>query len=355
MTTVSPPSREAHGSARGSGAGNRRRPASVRALTVVVLAVLIGIAGIASVTLGVLDVTFDDVLAGLGGSEQTTAQAAVVKRLPRTVLAMAVGAALAISGAVMQGVTRNPLADPEILGVNAGAALAVVIGMTFLGAGSNLSHIALAMVGAMAAAVFVYTLGSLGQGGATPLKLALAGAATAVALSSLVSAILLPRAQAMEEFRRWQVGGVGGGSWDKLQLMAPFLIVGVLICWFSARSLNSLALGDAMAAGLGENITRARLVAAVGAVVLCAVCTAIAGPIGFVGLVIPHLCRVLVGVDHRWLIPVSALAGAALLTVADVVGRLVGGTEEIQVGIITAVIGAPFFIWIVRRQKVREL
>jgi len=327
----------------------------VRTLVALLLVVVVALLGVASVTFGVLDVGWDDLVAGIAGHQDTTAQAAVVKRMPRTVFAMVIGAALGISGAVMQGVTRNPLADPEILGVNAGASLAVVVGIVFLGLSTAVGYIWVAMVGAAVAAVFVYVVGSLGRGGATPLKLALAGAATSVALGSLVSAILLPRAQDMQQFRFWQIGGVGGGTWATIALALPFLAAGLLISWASARALNSLALGDELAAGLGQDVVRARLVAALGGVVLCGAATAVAGPIGFVGLVVPHVVRLLTGVDHRWLIPLSGLGGAALLTGADVVGRLVGGTEEIQAGIITAIVGAPFFIWIVRRQKVREL
>lgn len=332
-----------------------RRPVPTRVLAAAGLVLLVVVVALASVAFGVLDVGWQDVLAGIGGSQETTAQAAVLKRVPRTVLGLVIGAALGVAGAVMQGVTRNPLADPEIFGVNAGASLAVVIGIAFLGLSTVSGYVWYAMAGAALAAVFVYVVGSLGRGGATPLKLALAGAATSVALSSLVSAILLPRAQDMETFRFWQIGGVGGGTWDKIALALPFLGVGLLLSLASARALNSLALGDEMAAGLGENVMRARLLAALGGVVLCGTATAIAGPIGFVGLIVPHVVRLLAGVDHRWLIPLSALGGAALLTAADVVGRLVGGTEEIQAGIITAIVGAPFFIWIVRRQKVREL
>ena len=199
-------------------------------------------------------------------------------------------------------------------------------------------------------------LGSLGRGGATPLKLALAGAATSAAFASLVSAIMLPRVDLLQSFQSWQVGGVGGAEWPRLAITAPVLAVGALICFAASRGMNSLALGDDMAAGLGEHVFRTRLISALGAVILAGAATAIAGPIGFVGLVIPHLCRMLVGTDHRWLLPFSALAGAALLTASDIVGRVVSpSSEEIQVGIITALIGAPFFIWIVRRQKVREL
>ena len=159
----------------------------------------------------------------------------------------------------------------------------------------------------------------------------------------------------METFRFWQIGGVGGATWDRIALVLPVLVVGALICLLCARGMNSLALGDDLAAGLGENVRRTRLIAAAGAVILCGAATAVAGPIAFVGLVVPHLCRLLVGTDHRWLLPFSALAGAGLLVAADVIGRVVARPEEIEVGIITAFIGAPFFIWIVRRQKVREL
>ena len=275
--------------------------------------------------------------------------------MPRTVLAMLVGAALAVSGAVMQGVTRNPLADPGILGVTTGAALFVVAGIAFFGLASPTSYIWVAIAGAALAASFVYAVGSLGRGGATPLKLALAGAASSAAFTSLISAILLPRIDVMDSFRFWQIGGVGGAQTEKTLQVLPFLAVGALLSLATARGLNSLALGDDLARGLGEHVGRTRLLAAVGAVTLAGAATAIAGPIGFVGLAVPHLCRLLVGVDHRWLLPFSAVMGAALLTTADVVGRLVARPAEVDVGIVTALLGAPVFIAIVRRQKVRAL
>jgi len=308
-----------------------------------------------SVAFGTRSVSVSEVWSALGGDTGGIAEAAVIKRVPRTVLALLVGAALALSGTTMQAVTRNPLADPGILGVSSGAALAVVVGIAFFGMSDPYSYIWVAIGGAALAAAFVYTVGSLGRDGATPLKLALAGAAISATFSSLVSAVLLPRVDALTTFRFWQIGGVGGGSWEKIGLLAPFLVVGAAICFFSARGMNMLALGDDLAAGLGESVLRTRLVAAAGAVLLCGVATAVAGPIGFVGLVVPHLCRLLVGTDLRWLIPFSAITGAALLVAADVVGRVVARPQEIEVGIITAFIGAPFFIWIVRRQKVREL
>jgi iron complex transport system permease protein len=279
----------------------------------------------------------------------------VAKRVPRTVLAILVGAALAVSGAVLQGATRNPLADPQILGINGGAGLAIVVGIAFLGLDSATSYIWVGMIGAGAAAVLVYAVGSLGRGGATPLRLALAGAVTAVAFSSLTSAILLPRVNVMNEFRFWQIGGVGGATPETILQVTPFLLVGLVICLASASALNTLALGDELATGLGARVRSARLASSAGAVILCGAATAVAGPIGFVGLIVPHMIRLVVGVDHRWLLPVSALGGAVLLTLADVIGRVVARPEEIEVGIVTALVGAPFFIALVRRQRMRAL
>jgi iron complex transport system permease protein len=310
---------------------------------------------LASVAFGNRVVSPDELVAALGGDTAGVGQAAVAARVPRTVLALLVGAALALSGAAMQGVTRNPLADPGILGVSGGASLAVVAGIAFFGLSNPYGYIGAATLGAAAAAVFVYSVGSLGRGGATPLKLALAGAATAAALSSLVSAVLLPRVDILTTFQFWQIGGVGGAEWDRIAIVAPFLAAGAAIVVLSGRGLNTLALGDDLAAGLGTRVVRTRFIAFAGAVLLCGAATAVAGPIAFVGLVVPHLCRLLVGPDQRWLLPFSAIAGAALLVTADIVGRVVARPQEIEVGIITAIIGAPFFIWVVRRQKVREL
>ena len=321
---------------------------------VVLVVVLLGLV-VASITIGSREVGIDDILAALGGSRDGFDQAAVAARLPRTVLAILAGAALAVSGAVMQGVTRNPLADPGILGVNMGASLAVVSGITFFGLAAATSFVWVAIGGAAVAAIFVYAIGSLGRGGATPLKLALAGAVTSAALLSFVSAIALPRSDLAGGIQSWQIGGVGGAVFDRISMVLPFLLVGFAICVLSARGLNSLALGDDLAAGLGERVAFVRGACAVGAVILCGAVTAVTGPIGFVGLVVPHMCRLLVGVDHLWLLPFSALGGAALLTAADVLGRIVARPAEIDVGIITALVGAPFFIYIVRRQKVSAL
>ncbi|WP_300265557.1 iron ABC transporter permease [Microbacterium sp.] len=336
-------------------AAHLRRSAAVRSAWLLVAVVALLGACVLSVSFGVRAVSVDDILAALGGATETVGEAAIAKRVPRTVLAILVGAALAMSGASMQAVTRNPIADPGILGVTTGASLAVVLGLVFFGIDDAWVYMAFAIVGAMVAAVFVYTVGSLGRGGATPLKLALAGAATSAAFSSLISAIMLPRVNMLTSIQSWQIGGVGGAEWSRIAVLVPVVGVGAALCLLSARGMNSLALGDDLAAGLGEHVMRTRIVSAIGAVVLAGAATAIAGPIGFVGLVIPHICRLLIGTDYRWLLPFSAVAGALLLTASDVIGRLVLHAEELQVGIVTAVVGAPFFIWIVRRQRVREL
>lgn len=324
------------------------------AYVLVAMAALVG-AAVASVALGTRWVGLGDVLAGLAGSDGTVAQAAVAARVPRTVLAVLVGAALGLAGAVMQGVTRNPLADPGILGVTSGAALFVVTGIAFFSLASPATYVWVAILGAAVSAAFVYAVGSWGRGGATPLKLALAGAAVSAAFASLISAILLPRIEVMTLFRFWQIGGVGGADYERIVQVLPFLAVGAAVSLASASGLNSLALGDDLATALGERVRRTRLLAAAGAVVLCGAATAVAGPIAFVGLVVPHVARLLVGLDHRWLLPLSAVLGAVLLTTADVVGRVVARPAEVDVGIITAFVGAPFFIHLVRRLRVRAL
>lgn len=320
----------------------------------VVTAVLVAFCAL-SVTFGVRAVSGGDIVAAISGSTETIGQAAVAKRIPRTFMALLAGAALGVSGAVMQGVTRNPLADPGILGVNAGAALAVVIGIAWFNMSLSYAYVWTAVLGAALAAVFVYAIGSLGAGGATPLKLALAGTATSVALASFINAVVLGRNDIAGGVQAWMVGGVGGVTFDRVWLVLPILVLGFAISLLAARSLNSLALGEEVATGLGENVLVARGLSSLGAVMLCGATTAVCGPIGFVGLAVPHVCRLLVGVDHRWLLPFSALTGACLLIGADVLGRFVVRPTELDAGIITAFVGAPVFIWLARQKRVREL
>ncbi len=331
------------------------RSNGLRSLWLMALVVLLCGLGALSVTIGSRDVAWADIAAALAGGQDTIGQAAVALRIPRTLLAVLAGSALGLAGAVMQGVTRNPLADPGILGVNTGASLAVVIGVAWFNIGSADAYIWTAIAGAGLTAAFVYTIGSIGRGGATPLKLALAGVATSIAFSSLVTAVVLPRNDIAGGIRSWQIGGVGGATFERILPVMPFLAVGLAIGLLSARRLNSLALGDDLAAGLGERVALARAVAALGAILLCGATTAVCGPIGFLGLVVPHLCRLLVGPDYRWLLPFSTLGGACLLLAADIAGRIIARPAELDVGIVTAFIGAPFFVWVVMQQRIREL
>ncbi|PPH34407.1 iron ABC transporter permease [Rathayibacter sp. AY1E3] len=327
-----------------------------RATALAVALVALAVASVLSLVYGSREIPLGEVWPALTSPDPASiVDAAVQGRVPRTVLAILVGAALGLAGAVMQGLTRNPLADPGILGLNSGASLAVVLGIAGVGATSLPQFIWLAFLGAAAAGAFVYAVASLGREGATPLKLALAGAATAAALTSLISAVLLTQETTLNRFRFWQVGGVGGAETASILQVLPFLAVGAVLALSSARGLDALALGDDLATGLGRRVGRIRLVAGLAAVLLCGAATAIAGPIGFIGLVVPHLARRFTGPAHAWLLPSSALLGALLLLVADVVGRVVARPSDVEVGIVTALIGAPVLIAIVRRSKVRAL
>lgn len=310
----------------------------------------------ASISLGAKTIGFEEIIQGISGSLEDSFEAKVVRaRIPRTVFGLLAGAALSVSGALMQAVTRNPIADPSILGVNTGASLFVVCGISFLHIDNGNQYIWLAFLGASLTAVFVYGLASAGYGGATPLKLALAGAAAGTALQSLVNTVMLPRSQVMDRFRFWQVGSIGGASWEDIRLMLPYLAVGFLLAFCLAPSLNTLALGDETATGLGLHVTRVRALSALAGVLLCAASTALAGPIGFVGLMIPHLMRIFLGPDMRYILPFSAVGGGCLLLLADVAGRLLGRPGELESGIVTALAGAPVFLFIIRKVKVRAI
>lgn len=319
------------------------------------LLVLLFMVLLLSVAVGSRAVSGAELLGALRGQVETLGEAAVISRIPRTLLALIAGGALGLAGGVMQGLTRNPLADPGLLGVNSGAALAVVIGLAWFGMESVEEYVWSAIVGAAISAAGVYAIAGLGRGGATPLRLALAGAALTATLGSLTTAVVLPRGDIAGLVQSWLVGGVGGATFDQVIPVLPFLAVGAMTALLCARKLNLLALGDDTATGLGERVAWARGLSALAAILLCGATTAVCGPIGFVGLVVPHACRLLVGSDYRWLLPFSALGGAVLLTLADVVGRVVAQPSELDVGIVTAFVGAPVFIAIVRRRKIASL
>ncbi|WP_186578680.1 FecCD family ABC transporter permease [Aquibacillus kalidii] len=330
-------------------------PRNFKAVLVICFVLLV-LSVIASLVFGSRPVKFSGLIDGLFHQNIDTYDANVVrKRVSRTIFSLFCGAALGVSGALMQAVTRNPIADPSILGVNTGAALFVVSGIAFLNINTASQYIWLALAGAMITAVFVFGIGSMGRGGATPLKLVLAGAATSAALSSLVIAIMIPRSYVMDQFRFWQVGSVGSANWGTITTFIPFLIIGILLGLISTSALNALALGDEVATGLGVRTGMLRLIAALAAVLLCGATTALAGPIGFVGLLSTHVIRLILGPDLRYIIPMSAIAGAIILTISDVCGRLIGSPGELEVGVVTAFIGAPILIILARKAKVQSL
>ncbi|MBW3091548.1 iron ABC transporter permease [Bifidobacterium sp. 82T10] len=338
--------------------------AGATGLLVAVMVVALVVACVLSVFFGSRSVTFGQVIqafsmpsgaAGDAGQDAGITGEVVRLRVPRTVLGMLVGAALAVSGALMQGVMRNPLADPSILGLNSGAAFAVVCAIATVGLSTPAQYMIVALVGGAAAAALVWVLGSLGRTGATPLKFTLAGAVLGSALGSLTSAIMLPRADVISTYRFWQVGGISGARFDLMAPVVPMLLIGFAIAAVSARQLDMLALGDQMAAGLGVNVTRARALAWAGAVLLSAGSTALAGPIGFVGLVVPHAARIIVGSDYRRIIALCMLIGPLLLVSSDVIGRVVSRPADVEVGIVTALIGAPVFVALVRAGKTAEV
>lgn len=330
---------------------SRRRGAGlVAAIGVLVLACA------ASLAIGARPISIEVLLQAATSFDPANGDHAVVlSRVPRTVIGLLAGAALGLAGAAMQGVARNPLADPGILGVNSGAALAVVLAIFVLGITSFTGYIWFAFLGAAAAALLVYAIASLGREGATPVKLALAGAALSAGMLSCLNAVLVSSLQTFDTFRFWQVGSLTGRGWDVILPMIPFLAVGLVLTLLTGKVLNSLALGDDLARGLGQNVVLARALTALGVVVLCGAATAAAGPIAFVGLVIPHAVRAYTGPDYRWILPFCMVLAPVLLLAADIVGRVILPPGEVQVGILTAVIGAPVFIWLVRRREMAEL
>jgi len=270
-------------------------------------------------------------------------------RLPRALIASAIGASLAISGVLMQTLTKNPLASPDIFGVNAGAGLAVVTGVTVFGISNLQVFTWLSFIGAAIAAISIYMIGSMGRGGLTPMKLTLAGAAMTAMVASLTQGLLVSNEALLDQVLFWLAGSVSGRSLDNLVAVLPYLVVGWGLAWIMSGKMNVLSMGEDVAKGLGLNIVFLKLVMGLAIILLAGGSVAVAGPIGFIGIVVPHLTRSIVGIDHRWLIPFSGLFGAVLLIAADVISRYILMPREIPVGVMTAIIGTPFFIYIARK------
>ncbi|WP_088889166.1 FecCD family ABC transporter permease [Leptolyngbya ohadii] len=303
-----------------------------------------------SVTLGAADIDVGTVWRSLTAFDGSTNHLIITTvRLPRVLIALVVGAALGVAGSLMQGITRNALADPGILGISAGAAFAVVATTFFTGTGSIQAYTWAAFAGGAIAAIAVYALGSVGRSGTTPLKLILAGAVLTYLLSALTTGILILNQRTLDEVRFWLAGSVAGRDMSVLLPVLPYLGVGLVIAFGIGRQITALTLGDEVAKGLGLRTGWIKAIASIVVVLLAGSAVALAGPISFIGLVIPHVVRFWVGVDYRWILPYAAIWGAALLTIADLVGRIIIKPQELPVGIMMALIGAPFFVYLARR------
>ena len=355
---------QSHRSGAGLPAPDRRAPGDVASTRrrgrlptlglaggLIALAVLLLVVVLLSLAVGNKYVPLPDVIGALFTPGDSYADVVVASRIPRTLLGLLAGASLAVAGAVMQGITRNPLADPGLFGVNAGAAAAIVTASAFFGAGSSAVSVWVALPGALIAVVVVYLLGSV-RGTATPVRLVLAGVVVGAVLAAYIQAITLSFPAVFDSYRFWVIGSLAGRDPQLILDVLPFVGVGLVLALSLAGSLNALALGDDTARALGAHVGRTRILGAIATTLLCASATAAVGPIAFIGLAVPHIVRPFTGSDHRWLLPYSLLAGPALLLLADILGRVIASPAELMVGIITAFVGAPILIAAVRRMKV---
>lgn len=304
---------------------------------------------VASLTYGAADIPLSKISAALIAFDGSTDHLIIrTVRLPRSLIAMFVGAAVAVAGTLMQGLTRNPLADPGILGINAGAVMAVVMTSFIFGTSSPIVYAWSAFLGAGVAAVTVYLLGSLGRGGLTPLNITIAGAALTAFLSSITTGILILSQRTLDEIRFWLAGSVAGSDFTLFLQILPYMAIGLIVAFVIGKPITTLSLGEDVARGLGQRTAWVKVTAAISVVLLAGSAVAAAGPIGFIGLVVPHIVRFFVGFDYRWILPYSAVFGAILLLVADIAARLLIKPQELPVGVMTALFGTPFFIYLAR-------
>ncbi|MFD3549991.1 FecCD family ABC transporter permease [Streptomyces sp. NPDC058655] len=353
MLVESPPESE-RATASGHPAAVARPRHAVRAAGLLAALAVLALTALVSIAVGAKQMPLDEVWHGLFHYAGTPSDVVVRDlRVPRTLLGVLVGLGLGLSGAVMQALTRNPLAEPGILGVNAGAAAAVVSAISFFGASSLGEFVWWAFLGAAVVSVVVYVLG--GSRSATPVRLALAGTAASAALVGYINAVQLMDSNALDKLRFWTVGSLASATMDTVHQVAPFLLAGAALALTLGRPLNAMALGDDTARALGARLTRTRIAAMAAVTLLCGAATAACGPIVFIGLMIPHLVRSFTGPDMRWVLAYSAVLSPVLLLGADVVGRVVTRPAELQVGIVTALIGGPVFIHLVRRKRMAQL
>ncbi|CAM5538338.1 Iron ABC transporter permease OS=Streptomyces alboniger OX=132473 GN=CP975_07425 PE=3 SV=1 [Streptomyces alboniger] len=326
---------------------------AIRTTGLLVAVAVLVLVFLASIAVGAKSMPLEQVWHGLFHDTGTYGDVVVGERLSRSVLGLLAGVALGLSGAVLQALTRNPLADPGLLGINLGASAAVVTAISFFGVTSLSGYVWFAFVGAALVGVLLYALG--GARGATPVRLALAGTAISAALYGYLQAVMIMDGAALSRMRFWTVGSLASAGMHTIQQVLPFLAVGTVVALGLARPLNAMAMGDDTARALGAHLTRTRALSMAAATLLCGAATAACGPIVFVGLMVPHIVRSFTGPDMRWILPYAAVLSPVLLLGADVVGRVVARPAELQVGIVTAVIGAPVFVFLVRRRKVAQL
>lgn len=320
----------------------------------VLLIVILLICLVYSVTLGAAKIPVEKILESFITSDGSYEHLVIqTVRLPRSLIAILVGSALAVSGALMQGLTRNPLADPGILGIQSGAAVAVVATIFVFGSTSVNDYTIAAFLGAGTTAILVYFLGSLGRGGATPLNLTVAGAALTAFISSVTTAILIVSQRTLEEIRFWLAGSLAGRDVNIFFQALPFVVVGLGIAFALGRQMTTMSLGEDVAKGLGQQTAWIKIITAISVVLLAGSSVAIAGPIGFIGLVVPHIVKFFIKADYRWILPYSAVVGAILLLVADIAARVLLKPQELPVGVMTALIGAPFFVYLAK-SKVKK-
>jgi iron complex transport system permease protein len=326
---------------------------AIRAVGLLVSVLILVVVALASIAIGAKQLSVGEVWHGLFGASGTYGDVVVDDRISRTVLGLLAGAALGLAGAVLQALTRNPLADPGLLGINAGASAAVVTAVTFFGVTSLSGYVWFAFLGAAAVGAMVWFLG--GSRGATPVRLALAGTAISAALYGYLQAVMIMDNAALNKMRFWTVGSLTSATDSTIQQVLPFLVVGMILALALARPLNAMEMGDDTAKALGANLNRTRVLSMLAATVLCGAATAACGPIVFVGLMVPHVVRSFTGPDLRWILPYAAVLSPALLLGADVLGRIVARPSELQVGIVTAILGGPVFIFLVRRRRTAQL
>ncbi|MFF5481071.1 FecCD family ABC transporter permease [Streptomyces sp. NPDC012935] len=326
---------------------------AIRAVGLLVSVLILVVVVLASIAIGAKQLSLGEVWHGLFESSGTYGDVVVDDRISRTVLGLLAGAALGLAGAVLQALTRNPLADPGLLGINAGASAAVVTAITFFGVTSLSGYVWFAFLGAAAVGAMVWFLG--GSRGATPVRLALAGTAISAALYGYLQAVMITDDAALNKMRFWTVGSLSSATDSTIRQVLPFLVVGVVLALALARPLNAMEMGDDTAKALGANLNRTRVLSMLAATVLCGAATAACGPIVFVGLMVPHVVRSFTGPDLRWILPYAAVLSPVLLLGADVLGRTVTRPAELQVGIVTAILGGPVFIFLVRRRRTAQL